>query len=117
MLGAVSIFHPDQPVVFTHENTHVCSVKMRMQGLWDHNSVNLQKPFSHSFPSGLAECVYTPVMSVSNGLPFPEANAIITSQHVLNRLNSMEWWNRVTLRAVFQSNENLRKIINKDTLI
>jgi len=56
-----------------------------------------------SFPSGLAECVYTPVMGVSNGLPFPEENAI-TSQHVLNRLHFMEWLNRVTLRAVSMKN-------------
>lgn len=38
MFDAVSIFHCDQPVVFSHEKTHVCSVKMWMQGLWDHNT-------------------------------------------------------------------------------
>lgn len=55
-------------------------------GLVGSYSVNLQNAFSYSFPSGLVECVYTPVMSVSNGFLFPEANAIITPQHVLNRL-------------------------------
>lgn len=59
MLGAVSIFHPDQPVVFTHEKTHVCSVEIRMQGLikTQHKSPETFQPFVSIRPGGV--CLHT----------------------------------------------------------